>query len=163
MKSKIIPKLKVQHPIDLLFIIFSFGETISGIIRIDKMIQLLYELGRFQQAFLYREKLPKYGPFTAELLEDLESLNSIGFIRIIGLNYQPTPFIIGIRNYYDLTPIQEFQINLVRLMVLHHDQNELLRFVYHEKLPGEKRNVRKSLHTSKNKSEQTKEQNIKKQ
>lgn len=161
MKRKTITKIKPQ-PIDLLFLIFSFGEPITGIIRIDKMIQLIHELGRFPEVFLDREKTSKYSPFTVTLIEDLEALNELGLIRIIGSTYYPTPFIIDFRDMYNITPIQEFQINLVRSMVLHYDQNELLRFVYHERLPGEKRNVAKSLHTSKNTSEQTKVRKIRK-
>ena len=130
LQQRIIP----TSPIDLVILLFTFGDSITNIIRLDKMIQLLYELGRFPEAFEYRNrygKLPKYGPFTEDLLCDLTALEECGFIRVDGSTYHPTPFIIALLPIYKITKIQKTQINLVRTMILGHELNTLLKMVSH--------------------------------
>lgn len=150
---------KPDCPMDLLILLLSSYDDLSpieSINRIDKMIQVLYELDQFPEAFTYLKtegKLPKYGPFVESLLDDLEALAECGLIRIQDSMYYPTPFLTQISLIFNISTIQRFQINLIRRMLNDYDLNQLLTIMYHEKLPGEPKHESPSLYKSKNKSD----------
>lgn len=151
---------KPDCPMDLLILLFSSYDDlpIASINRIDKMIQVLYELDQFPEAFAYLKtegKLPKYGPFVESLLDDLRALEELGLIRIHDSMYYPTPFLTQMALIFNLSSIQRFQINLIRRMLNDYDLNQLLTIMYHEKLPGEPKHESPSLYKSKTKSNKT--------
>ncbi len=153
---------KPDCPMDLLILLLSSYDEVSSIEsinRIDKMIQILYELNQFPEAFAYLKtegKLPKYGPFTETLIDDLYALEYFGLIRIQGSMYYSTPFLTQMASIFKLSSIQRFQINLIRTMLHNYDLNQLLTIMYHEKLPGEPKHESPNLYKSKNKSDKKK-------
>lgn len=125
-----------SNPLDLVILLLTEDEKeIKSIVHLDKMLHILHKLNRFPCVFNYIKEyglLPHYGPFTHDLLTDLQALQKEGMIQWNNEGIKASPFLRWLARYYTLKPMQRFQINLVRLIINDYDSEQLLKIVYHE-------------------------------
>lgn len=131
--------MKIESTIDLTIILLSYSDwEIDSVVRLDKMLQLLYRTGLFDICFkeqMDEEGFPyKYGPFCYYLLSELQALEEEGFIGWNGNKITLQPGYRMILRRYRANHLQVSMMKCIASLSTTIELDDLLGFVYSLKM-----------------------------
>jgi len=135
--NDIIERARPDSPTDMVILLVAAnnGDAVEGVVHLDKMLMLLMDMDVFPlECFETTTKPYKYGPFMETLLDDLQSLEEMGFLQMHGTTITCSDFGKATRGIYDLSPNQARALAIVKGLVGHMDLQSILNVAYQNHL-----------------------------